>query len=277
MPSEASGAQTLFLDVHGIYRSVLDEIKAQSEEEYHRFRSSYDEMVVKSLKIDPETELLARLDGRITIFTMEVPAEEYEAMNTLAPEMGMMVQGSPGNFGFMYLLGIKDSEAFQADFERMLRAIGLYVTLKKEDFQGQIIYSIQLPMGAMRLYWVFSEDVFGLSFFPTPTRAYLRLRAHGDQPTIEENEEFTDFIRDNRSVTGLSMTRTSDMVYNILSVMQTVINMTASFKALGAEEPVAPPSLSMPGRDVIEKYFEGMIGYVLDVEGDGIHLKFVSR
>jgi hypothetical protein len=277
IPSEATGAQALFMDINGIYKRVMEELLAQSEEEYQQFRKTYDEMVVQTLKIDPEKEILERLDGRIATFTIEVPEEEYELMNSVAPGLGMMTSQSLGSYGFMYLLGIKDAQAFQADFEKMLRALGVYVTLKKEEFQGQIIYSIQAPMGGLRLYWVFSEDVIGLSIFPSPVRAYLRMRAHGDQPTIEDRDEFADFIRNNRSVSAISMARTSDTVYSILSALQTVVNMMTSFTAFESEKPIKPPSLPLPDKKVIEKYFKGIVGYVMNVDEEGIYLKFVTE
>ena len=151
------------------------------------------------------------------------------------------------------------------------------MTLKKEEFQGQMIYSIQLPMAGLRLYWVFSEDVFGLSVFPTPVRAYLRLRAHGDQPTIEDNEDFAPMIQKNRGVSTLSLSRTADMVQATMDALQSVVNMMTI--AIDLEMGVAEEAdeekepLTLPAREVLEKYFKSVIGSFVTVDEKGVFVK----
>jgi hypothetical protein len=275
IPAEAASAQAFFVDFNGIYQRIMEEIRAQSEEEYEQFRGMYDEAVVKSMKIDPEKELLGRLDGRLAVFTVDVPEEEGQLYLSLGLGAAAVSSQTAPSQGFIYLLGIEDAQGFQADFEKMLRALGVYVTLKKEEFQGQMIYSIQLPMAGLRLYWVFSEDVFGLSIFPTPVRAYLRLRTHGDQPTVEDNDDFAPLIRKNRGASSLSLTRTADMVQAMMGTLQNFMSLVTITIDMEGQEEVEEEKepLTLPALEVFEKYFNSVIGWFVTVDERGILVK----
>ncbi len=182
-PAESVSASALFLDVDGLYTKILDMVNAIDESALEGYRGMYNTMVKERFGIDPENEILALLDGRFASFSIEISEDEF-----VDTGLGM------ANTGGVLAIGLKNAVVFQANLEKMLRVFGLYVSVKKEEFQGYTIYSIAVPGMPSRMNWAFGSDLMATSFFPTPMRSFIRLMTHEDQPTLAAREDYASMI-----------------------------------------------------------------------------------
>jgi hypothetical protein len=278
MPQNAVTAAASMVDLNGIYTRILDLIQAADENAYMTYRQVYETMIQQRFGIDPEKEILALLDGRICSFTVPVPREEVEAA-------GALMEGVDPQ-GYVYLIGVKDDAAFQANFEKILRAFGVYVSLKKEDFLGTQIYSIAMPGGSARLHWVYSPGLVAFSPFPTPVRALVRLLAHEEQPSVMDREDYVAIIESSSGASALSMAETANSLKTMIGAFQMMAPMLApagpfmTEEGFLNEESAGPPFGSVPpfpSPALVDKYFKGVSGSIVDVNETGILLRFFCR
>ncbi len=262
MPAEAIGVSAQFMDLNALYLKILDLWKSISEESFLQFRGFYDQFVKQNYKIDPEKEILAQLDGRFAGFTVELAEEEAEEM---AAAMG------PGamNAGGCFIIGVKDTKVFQSNFEKTLRAVGVYVSLKKEEFQGHEIHSVAIPIQGMRLNWFFSEGVAVFSFSGTPIRSFIRLLGHEDQKSAKDREDFASLIKENLDAAMVSIAESGKSLKNIIKVFKTALE--ARDRAMGLEP------LPFPSDEVVDKYFSGVTGTFVIVNEKGVICRAVGR
>ena len=260
VPADADACTAGFWDLNGMYTRILDAIEQQDEASYQMYRGTYDQMMKQQFGIDPEQEILAQLDGRFGGFSLPVPQEERAGAAALGMNAGI------GNGG-LSLVGVKDTDVFQANFEKTLRAFGLHVSMKKEEFQGYMIHSINLPVGGLKLYWTFAEKWFAFSFFPTAVRSYLRLLANEDLPTIERREDFAAFFREHA---GCSWISAGDKARNMATMVAVV---TQGLNAVGGPGDGGGAPLPVIGPGTIDKYFKGMIGTAVQVDDAGVRVE----
>jgi len=274
MPKNSVSAGVSTVDINGIYKKFLDLLQATDEDAYATYRQVYETMIQQRFGIDPEKEILALLDGRISSFTIPVPEEEVEAV-------GALIEGVAPQ-GIVYMIGVKDAALFQTNFEKALRAFGVYVSLKKEDFLGNQIYSIAMPAGSSRLHWIYSSGLVAFSPFPTPVRALMRLLAHEDQPSVMDREDYVPLIESSPGASALSMAETA----NSLKMMIGAFEMMAPMFMMMPSGPMQMEELTelpagnvphFPSQSLVDKYFKGVMGSILKVDETGIRVEMICR
>jgi len=261
-PAEASSVGVSYMGLGAMYNRIIEELKAQSEDDYNTFRGLYDEMVVNRFQVDPEKEILEQMDGRFASFTMELAADEVEMMKDVAIGAGAI-----------YILGVKDSAVFKANFEKTLRAFGLYVSLKKEEFQGNKIYSIQIPATPLRINWIFSENLFVVSFFPSTIRTFLRLQSSTDQSTFADREDVKGFLKGNPDASHI-------VIYNIADFLVEIVNTTTKaamneMRGAGVADFEIPDIFTDTAK--IKDYFTGTIFSASEINENGLKVLIKSR
>ena len=278
IPADAVAAGAGQVDISSIYNRIMDEFEAQNPEEYNQFRGIYRDTVVKTIGIDPEKEIIGQLDGRFASYSMEVPEEEFAVMRAF--NIGA-VQGDSGmNYGGTFIIGLNDAKAFQASFEKMLRATGVYVSMKKDDFQGQRIYSIQIPMINVRLYWVFTEEFMGLSLFPTAIRSFVRVLSHDELPAVTDKKEFMSLVKTHGDATDMFVGDTSLQIKGFFGGLVGAILGFDRAMSSGRVEPggsMDDGSLPIPSEELIKRYFKGVSGLFMEIDDQGIRVDFVTR
>jgi hypothetical protein len=267
-PAESVSASASFFDINGLYIKILDLVNAIDESALEGYRGMYDTMVKEQFGIDPEKEILALLDGRIVSFSIEIPEDEF-----IDTGLGM------ANTGGVLAIGLKDAVAFQNNLEKMLRVFGLYVSIKKEEFQGHTICSIAAPGMPARVSWVFGSDLVAFGFFPTPMRSFIRLMTHEDQPNLVAREEFASMIELAGDAGAMQIADTGRMLKGLIDIFdQTFSQMLQA--GLGSEangEIAELLNLPLPSEEMIDKYFKGVAASFLTIDEKGVHVRYVGR
>lgn len=274
MPANAFSASAAYLDINGMLKKMLDLFRDLAEEEYNTFRNGYEDFVVKRLGIDPEKDIVELLDGRFASFDIEIPEEEYAPMRAAADSGGLFAPVDMGmNLGSLSLIGVENMEAFRSNLVRMLRALGVYVSLKKEDFQGQILYSIQVPMFGMRFHWTYLDDLFCVSPFPSTLRSFVRMRVHEDQPSVKGREDYADFLEEHGEGTMVSIMDTAIFLKAFVGGFAgAMIGLGESVEFTVEGETFTAGSANLPGPEIVDEYFEGFTGFFMEVDEEGIRI-----
>lgn len=274
MPASAISASAAYLDINGVLKKVLAIFQDVAEEEYNTFRNGYEDFVVKRLGIDPEKDIVELLDGRFASFEIEIPEEEYASMRAAAASGGLFSPADMGmNLGSVSLIGVKNMEAFRSNLVRMLRALGVYVSLKKEEFQGQILYSIQVPMLGMRFHWTYLDDLFCISPFPSTLRSFVRMRAHEDQPSVKGREDYADFLEEHGEGTLVGVMDTAVfMKAFVVGFVGAIIGLGDAVEFTVEGETFTSGMANLPGPEKVDEYFEGFTGFFMEVDEEGIRI-----
>lgn len=261
MPSDSTQFYLTYANLDRIFKTAMETFRSLSEEEYNSFMAMYNMMVKGRLGIDPEKDILEQLNGAFGGGVVKVPQEE--ALIISEERDDIMTPGS------VYILGVKDQEIFKTNFEKMLRALGVYVSMKKEEFQGNRIYSIQVPGTPMRIHWAYLGGAMAISPFPTAIRATVRSAMGDSAATMETHEKFQELMDAYPGLTGVSMASIPDMIDEMVEM----------FRGLLAEE-VSPEIQKMlknlPDRKIIDKHFSGCFGSIYGFNDQGVWMVLKS-
>lgn len=265
IPTEAISASTGRFDLNGFYGKIMDVLRSVNEDTYNSFRGAYDMFLKQQYGVDPEKEILALSDGRWGGFSIEVPESEIEASSS-----PMMTGGS--NLGSAFLVGLTDTAQFQANLEKVFKAVGLYMGVQSEEFQGRKIYIFSFPGMAAKVHWVFGGDVAAFSLYPSVVRAFVRVLASDDQPSVLEREDYLSFLERASDSSWFTVGEVAANLKNSFTTLQFTIQTLAATS--GDESLSGAP---FPDTELVDKYFKGVIASYVDVDEKGVHMRVVSR
>jgi|GEM_PF-3537920 len=265
IPTGAISASTGRFDFNGFYGKIMEVLRSVNEDTYNSFRGAYDMFLKQQYGVDPEKEIFALIDGRWGGFSIEVPESEVEAVG-----LPMMTGGS--NVGSALLVGLTDTTQFQANLEKIFKAVGFYMGVQSEEFQGHKIYSFSVPGMAAKVHWVFGGDVATFSLYPSVVRAFVRMLASDDQPSVLERESYISFLDRAGDSSWFTVAEVAANLKNSLSTMKFTIQTLAATS--GDDSLSGAP---FPEASLVDKYFKGVIASYIDVDEKGIHMRVVSR
>ena len=120
----------------------------------------------------------------------------------------------------------------------------------------------------------------GISIYPTALRAFVRQLAHSDLPNLRSNGDYAGFLEEYSSGAFLSVTETQYVVRSLFATIQgavaeVLLGMDGGSAGEGNSE--APAHLPIPGVEVVDKYFDGIIGTAVEADEEGILFKCIVR
>jgi len=270
-PARAGRAQVTNIDINGIYSRSMELLKQFDENVYNQYRGIYENMFKKQYNIDFEKEILPLLSGQMGSFALPITAEEAQSMLGMVPE-GVSPEGQA------FFVGISDSQTFQTNFEKILRSVGLFVSVKSEEFQGHKIYTIRLPGGAGQLNWMYTEESVVFCPYSSPIRAVVRLLGQGDQESVLDKEEYAPFLKKYAGASGLAFADTAAVFKQALGgVKGAMAAMSAMQVPLQGGGAGGRAALPVPGDEVVDKYFKGILIVVTDVDEAGLRVHVIGR
>jgi len=265
IPKEAISASAGCFDLNGFYGKIMDLLRSINEDTYNGYRGAYDMFLKQQYGVDPEKEIIALADGRWGGFSIEVPESEIEAIGS-----PMMTGGS--NLGSALIVGLTDMVQFQANLEKIFKAVGLYMGVQSEEFQGRKIYTFSSPRMAAKVHWVFGGDVAAFSLYPSVVRAFVRVLASDDQPSVLEREDYVSFLDRAGDSSWFTVAEVAANLKNSIAAIRFTVQTLASMSGDGSLSE-AP----FPDTELVDKYFKGVIASYVDVDEKGVHMRVVSR
>ncbi len=275
-PAEAVSAAALNADLSGIYTRIMATYQAESDTE-NIPGEEINDVIKKVLGVDLQRDLLEPLDGSFSSYSIAVPEEEVAFIKALFPAFDDPIM----NYGSVFLAGLDEPEQFQAGFEKLLRARALHVSLKKEEFQGQEIFSVMLPLLGPRLYWAYSEGQIAISPFPTALRSFLNLGTQKGRSFEKGKHRFGKILDEHKACTFVSVFDTRILLTRLFHFIQ---------EALALESPQTPApgktdandgstaeAMKFPSPVTISGYFKGTLGLFVEVDELSVRARIAAR
>lgn len=241
--------------------SVMREVEPEQAAEAEAMM----EMFFQQEGFNVRTDVIDNLAGEIGFYQAKVDDEMEALPGTEDDPMSLT-----------FLLPMADGGKLEVAVDALLRQSGFHAMRKRDEFQGEAVYSVPLPMLGSGLHYTISGDLLVISLSRSMLEDVLRRHGGADLPTAAASDAWAEAVDllDGHAPTSVGFQDAGESVKGMLEALTALARGEIPGVTVGgmpARDPDQIP-FEVPDPEIASQYFKGTSVTVVRVHESGIRI-----